>query len=145
MPDYRAFDALADVGGVDAVPDRTPLLTKEASARPAKNIAEAQIHTSASQQKEQIVSSIARPAFPRTERRDRLTEVLAEHYGPEVQIVNGPYLPSPLAFDTYEPLGITYSEFEATARLIAEITTCTVGDASNQLEVIGAAIEVMSR
>ncbi|KXO99678.1 Uncharacterised protein (plasmid) [Tsukamurella tyrosinosolvens] len=126
--------------GLDPDADRTPDMRRA----PADAAAEAQINAIASQQKEKIMTSIARPAFPRTDRRDTLTEILAEHYGPEVQIVDAPLEWMPINL-FLENMGISTTEFVATARLIAEITTCTIGDASNQLEAIGTAIEVMSR
>lgn len=136
---YRHHADHADLG-LDPDADRTPDMRRAPSAATD----EAQIHTSASQQKEKTMTSIARPTFPRTDRRDRTNDVLREHYGPEVQVVDAPlaWMPSN---PFLENLGISTTEFVATARLIAKVVDCGVGDASNQLEAIGTAIEVMSR
>jgi hypothetical protein len=128
---YRQHADHADLGLIED--DRTP----DMRTAPAVAPAEAQINAIASQQKEKIMHIVARPDFPRTSRRDHAEAIILKYYEGTVTIVDDVWEWLPGADLMGEHLGLTGTEYASTAKLIAEKTDCTIGDA--------AAVEVMSR
>ena len=137
---YRQHADHADLGLTED--DNTPFITKASDPQLAGTGSDANDRNPSL---EQIMNIVARPDFPRTSRRDHAEAIILKYYEGTVTIVDDVWEWLPGADLMGEHLGLTGTEYASTAKLIAEKTDCTIGDAATQLDLIGAAVEVMSR